>query len=92
MEELIQKLADILEVENLDITRRFKDYDEWDSLTSLSVMAILDSDYHIAMNNKEIASSTIFFPKADYGQRESGNAAGRFGGVFTSRGAYPLAL
>ncbi len=56
MEELIQKLADILEVENLDITRRFKDYDEWDSLTSLSVMAILDSDYHIAMNNKEIAS------------------------------------
>ena len=56
MEELIQKLVDILEVENLDITRRFKDYDEWDSLTSLSVMAILDSDYHIAMNNKEIAS------------------------------------
>ena len=56
MEELIQKLADILEVENLDVTKRFKDYDEWDSLTSLSVMAILDSDYHIAMNNKEIAS------------------------------------
>lgn len=56
MEELIQKLADILEVENLDVTKRFKDYDEWDSLTSLSVMAILDSDYHIAMNSKEIAS------------------------------------
>ena len=56
MEELIQKLADLLEVENLDITKKFKDYDEWDSLTSLSVMALLDSDYKTSMNLKEIAS------------------------------------
>ena len=54
MEELIEKLAEILEVDNLDITKKFKDYDEWDSLTSLSVMALLDSDYHMSMRNKEI--------------------------------------
>lgn len=54
MEDLIQKLADILEVDDLDITKKFKDYDEWDSLSSLSVMALLDSDYNLSMRGKEI--------------------------------------
>jgi len=56
MEELIQKLADILEVENLDITKKFSDYDEWDSLAGLSLIALLDSDYNTTMNGKEVAS------------------------------------
>ena len=56
MQELIQKLAEILEVDNLDITKKFADYDEWDSLSSLSVMALLDSDYNMAMRAKEIAA------------------------------------
>ncbi len=56
MDDIIQKLSEILEVENLDITRRFKDYDEWDSLTSLSIIAMLDSDYNLSMTFKEIAS------------------------------------
>lgn len=54
MEDLVQKLADILEVDDLDITKKFKDYDEWDSLSSLSVMALLDSDYNLSMRGKEI--------------------------------------
>ena len=56
MEDLIKKIAEILEVEDLDITKQFKDYDEWDSLTSLSVVAMLDSDYNISMTFKEVAS------------------------------------
>ena len=56
MDDIIQKLSEILEVENLDITKRFKDYDEWDSLTSLSIIAMLDSDYNLSMTFKEIAS------------------------------------
>lgn len=56
MEELINKLSEILEVEELDITKRFIDYDEWDSLTSLSVLAMLDSDYNMSMTFKEIAA------------------------------------
>ena len=54
MEELIQKLAEILEVDDLDISKKFKDYDEWDSLSSLSVIALLDSDYNLSMKSKEI--------------------------------------
>ena len=54
MEELIEKLADILEVDELDIEKKFTDYDEWDSLAGLSLIAMLDSDYDMTMRNKEI--------------------------------------
>lgn len=56
MEELIAKLADILEIEDLDITKKFTDYDEWDSLAGLSILALLDSDYNTTMSGKEIAA------------------------------------
>ena len=56
MEELINKLAEILEVDELDITKKFVDYDEWDSLTSLSILAMLVSDYNTSMSFKELTS------------------------------------
>lgn len=56
MEELIAKLAEILEVEDLDITKKFTDYDEFDSLASLTILALLDSDYHKTMKASEIRS------------------------------------
>lgn len=49
MEELVAKLAEILEVENLDIAKKFTDYDDFDSLAALTILAILDSDYGKAM-------------------------------------------
>ena len=56
MEELIAQLAEILEVDNLDITKKFTDYDEWDSLAGLSILALLDSDYNTTMTGKEVAA------------------------------------
>ena len=56
MEELIQKLADLLEVDSLDVNKKFSDYDEWDSLAGLSLIALLDSDYNTTMSGKEVAS------------------------------------
>lgn len=55
MEELVAKLAEILEVEDLDVKKKFADYDEWDSLSALSVLAMLDSDYHCQMKNVDLA-------------------------------------
>lgn len=54
MEELLEKLAEILEVESVDVNKKFTDYEEWDSLCGLSVIAMLDSDYGMTMKNKEI--------------------------------------
>lgn len=54
MEELIEKIAEILEVEEVDVNKKFSDYDEWDSLAGLSLIAMLDSDYGMTMKYKEI--------------------------------------
>ena len=56
MEELIKKLSEILEVEELDVTKKFTDYEEWDSLSALSILAMLDSDYKISMKADEVKS------------------------------------
>ena len=54
MEELVAKLAEILEVEDLDITKKFSDYDEFDSLAVLTILAMLDSDYNKSMKAAEL--------------------------------------
>ncbi len=54
MNELIEKLAEILEVEEVDVNRKFTDYEEWDSLCGLSILAMLDSDYNMSMKIKDI--------------------------------------
>jgi len=56
MEKLVKKLEEILEIDNLDITKKFTDLEEWDSLAGLSLIALLDSDYNIMMATKEILS------------------------------------
>lgn len=54
MEELLEKLAEILEVDAVDVNRKFTDYDEWDSLAALTILAMLDSDYHKSMKASDI--------------------------------------
>lgn len=54
MEELVANIAEILEVEELDLTQKFTDYEEWDSLSALSIIALLNSDYGIQMKASEI--------------------------------------
>lgn len=55
MEELIEKLKDILELDDLDVTRRFADYEQWDSLSTLLVISMLNSDYGITMTKDELS-------------------------------------
>lgn len=54
MEELVAKLAEILEVESLDVKSKFSDYEAWDSLAILYIISMLDSDYHKSMKADEI--------------------------------------
>ena len=48
MEELLKKISDILEISTIDTNWKFSDFDEWDSLTSLSIVAMLESDYNMS--------------------------------------------
>lgn len=60
MEELLEKLAEILEVDVVETSKKFTDYDEFDSLASLTILAMLDSDYHKTMKAADIrAYATI---------------------------------
>ena len=54
MEELKTKLAEFLEVEELDVTKKFQDYEEWDSLTALTIIAMLDADYRMTMKGADL--------------------------------------
>lgn len=54
MEELRKQLAELLEVEDLDLTKRFSDYDEFDSLAILTILAMLDSDYNKSMKAADL--------------------------------------
>ena len=35
MEKLLEQIAEILDVEEVDKTKKFTDYDEWDSLSDI---------------------------------------------------------
>lgn len=65
-QELLNKLKEILEVDELDLSLSFQDFDEWDSLTSLSLIAMIDSDYKITINNKLIESFDSVSAFCDY--------------------------
>jgi acyl carrier protein len=57
MERLLAKVAEILEVDEVKPTDILDGFEEWDSLGILSVIVMIDSDYHINLTSKEIRNS-----------------------------------
>mgnify|MGYP000902063589 FL=1 len=55
MNEFIEKIKEVLEIEDREVNESdlFRDYDEWDSLAYLSVIAFLDEEYEIQMEEAE---------------------------------------
>ena len=54
MEDFYRKLADILDVSEGKPAAVLGDFTEWDSLSVLSVIAMLDSDYGINLHATEL--------------------------------------
>lgn len=50
MEKFNEKLLDIFEVESISDDNFIEDFDAWDSLTLLSLIAVVDSDYNLQIN------------------------------------------
>ena len=55
--ENFKEILDESEEINISAETRFKDIDEWDSLTNLSLMAMVDSEYNVKLNADEIKES-----------------------------------
>ena len=54
MEEIYGKLADILQVDEVKPADNLASFEEWDSLSVLSVVAMVDADYGVNLNAKEL--------------------------------------
>ena len=54
MEKFIDLLREALEREDeIQMNDNFRDYDEWDSLAYLSVIALLDEEYDVQIEEAE---------------------------------------
>ena len=56
MQEFYNKLSDILEVDNVKDTDILREFEYWDSLTVLSILAMLDSELSISMTAEKLDS------------------------------------
>lgn len=54
--EFCQKLAKILDVEEVKPESVLQDFEQWDSLAVLSVLAMVDSNYGVTIRANEIRS------------------------------------
>ncbi|MFA6403652.1 MAG: acyl carrier protein [Salinivirgaceae bacterium] len=57
MEAFIKKLEGILEVDKIEMDDVLLDFEEWDSLTSLSIIATIDADFHFSITAEELLSA-----------------------------------
>ena len=56
LQEFIEKFADAIEIESvekLSAETKFRDLDEWSSLSVLSTIAMLDEEYGIQIENSD---------------------------------------
>ena len=56
METFKEQLAEILEVEpqDIDLSKKFEDFETWDSLAALSLISLADTDYNKSVNRAKL--------------------------------------
>jgi acyl carrier protein len=57
METFLKKLAEILEVDKIEMDNVLSEFEEWDSLTSLSIIATIDADFNVNISAEELISA-----------------------------------
>ena len=55
VENFLENFRDTLDVEDkiLNMSDAFREYEEWDSIANLSVIAMIDVEYDLIIDNKE---------------------------------------
>jgi len=59
-QKFLDLVKEILEIEDRDIhlSDNFRDYDEWDSLANLSLVAILDDEFSVVIDSQRFKQMT----------------------------------
>jgi acyl carrier protein len=60
MEDFLIKMAEIFEVNSINPNDEITSFETWDSLTSLSVIALIDEDYGISISADDIIKAVTF--------------------------------
>lgn len=58
-EEFVQEIMEIFEIEDASLvqdTTVFRNLDEWDSLAALSTISMIDDEFGVTINNKDLRS------------------------------------
>jgi acyl carrier protein len=56
MERFLESLSEVFERDGIKPDDEFRDYDEWDSMAYLSLIAMIDDNYDIVIPGDEFAS------------------------------------
>ncbi|MCL1669909.1 phosphopantetheine-binding protein [Elizabethkingia ursingii] len=54
MEDFLEQIAEIMEVDSVNPSDELTSFEAWDSLTTLSIIALADDDYQVSLTNAEI--------------------------------------
>jgi acyl carrier protein len=57
METFLRKLAEILEVDDVKPAQKLRDFAEWDSLSALSVIAMLHDEYGVSLGASDLRNA-----------------------------------
>jgi len=71
VEKFCEKLADIFETDEVKLEDVLKDFEEWDSLSALSIIAMVDSDYGVTIFAEDIMTLKTVKDLFSYIQKKS---------------------
>jgi acyl carrier protein len=57
MEDFLEQMAEIMEVDSVNPSDELSSFEAWDSLTTLSIIALADDEYQVSLTNAEIADA-----------------------------------
>jgi acyl carrier protein len=57
MENFLNQMIELLEVDSVNPQDEITSFDAWDSLTSLSIIALADDEYSITITAKDILNA-----------------------------------
>lgn len=58
--KFLELVKEVLEIEDREVqlSDKFKDYDQWDSLANLSMVAMLDDEFGVVIDNQKFKNMT----------------------------------
>jgi len=54
MENFLEQMAELFEVDGVNLQDEVISFDAWDSLTSLSIIALADDEYEVTITSNDI--------------------------------------